>query len=422
MRGLAQIKQDFNNYISQQNPDINPNVKGTDWDIYGTAVAAVAASIYQDSENIRLAEFAQFASGLFLDYSAFSLGLPPRQGETFALVTAVNAVLPGSPFFFPAGTVFTSTFNSDQYTLINNVTMSTLTPTTFSLQAQTAGTGFQLPASSTLTNTLHSTVSITVSYSTDGELSESDGQLRKRILEARQNPTGSGRASDYNNWAIIGGTVINPTNGQITNNIQGAIVVPQFFPNNSTVGVFVYGGDLNYNDVLINVPAGTYTLTPNPASILAAQTYINTQRPVQASVYIQSVSTFLTSDAIVINVVLPAGVTLSTTVTNFDGSTISVSGIIFQEFRRGFITYQFGGTILASASYILLSYLEQVLDVGLSVNGGIYQQIIVDREILVNGLPDNIVVPYLTLDSNNNYISIYDIQLSSVTINQVSVI
>lgn len=423
MMTQAQIKQSFNDYIEQQNPQVNPNIAGTDWDVYGSAIGGVGASVYQDIESLRQAIFVQFSSGVFLDYSAFSLGLPPRQGASFALVTAENgSPFPSSPYVFPAGTIFTSTFNSNPYVLINDVTASTSAAVVFSLQSQQSGNGYQLPVGSTLTNTIHPTVTITVGSSTDGQAAESDGQLRKRILNARQNPTGAGRASDYVNWSIIGGgtSETNPVE-QGPNNVQGALVIPSFFTNN-VIGVFTLSGTFNYDYVLLHYPSNTnpYTLTTPPAILSNVQAYINIQKPVQANPFIQSVSTYMISNAITINVVLPIGVTLSTNVTNFDGSTISVENIIFQEFRRGIISYQLGGTVLDAAAYLMLSQLEQVVDVGLSINGGIYAQILVSREILVDGITQNITVPYNTLDGNDNLEAVYDILQSNVTINQIT--
>jgi hypothetical protein len=403
-----EYKELFNEALEQQNPTTNPALSGGDWDFYGTAVGAVAASASQDIQSLRLALFVQFAQGVFLDYALFSLGLPARSAETFAVAQASNSVLPGSPYFFPKDTPFTSSFNGSTYLLISDVTMSTTEPTVFSLQSQESGPGFQLPEAAVLSNTVQPTVSIAVSMSTDGQSAETDGQVRQRILQAKQNPPGSGRAEDYILWASQASSFItNPY----------AVIIPDFFPGSSQVGVYVTSGGADYDSILVNTLP--YTRTATAATITAADIYIRRQKPVQSRVFVSSVSTYMITNAIVINVVLPDGFTLSSLVTNIDGNPITIEDMVFQEFRRGFITYPFTGTLIGSTPYILLSRLQQTLDVGLSVNGGIYQQILVSREILVDGLAQDIVVPYNQLDSNLNLECVYDIDQSQVTINQV---
>lgn len=418
MMTINDLKEKFNDYISQQNPKINPSVIGTDWDIYSTAIGGIGASIYQDIEGLRQAIFIQYASGVYLDWSAFSLGLPPRQGASIAMVfAATTPPYPSLPDFFPAGTVFTSTFNSDPYTLVSDVTVSTSDASNFSLQASQSGPGYQLPVGSTLTNTVFPDVVITVNNSTDGQLFENDGQLRKRILQARQNPTGAGRTSDYINWAIIGSAYI--SDGITKYGVQFALVIKNIFANSSAVGVFTLSGTFNYDQVVLN--SSPYSLTTSDIYLQKATTYINTQRPAQANIFINTVETYMIPNDITINVVLPLGVTLASTVTNFNGDSISVEDIIFQEFRRGIVSYQLGGSVLDNEAFLFLSQIGQSLDVGLSINGGIYAQILISWAILVDAITQNISVPLNFVNPSTDRLQcVYDILQSNVTINQVT--
>ncbi len=408
---LQQIQNSFNQFIAMQNPDINPSVRGTDWWAYGFALSGIASGIYQDQQNISNAIFTQFEQGLFLDYRAFSMGQPPRRGEVFATVIATLEPTPSGSIIFPVGTIFSTTFNNQNYVLIATATTSTSTTIEISLQCALSGSGLSLPTGTILTNLLFSLLNATVVSSTDGQASETDGQLRARLLFASQNPQGGGREGQYTTWALASDS-----------NVTGVIVVPPPLPGSLQIGVFDLAGGEDYDSLLLT---GTpYNRTATPATILNSNIYINAQRPLDADVFVSSVSLFqpslLVTDPdtyqITVEVSLVNSLTLSSLVTNIDGNPITVENMILQELRRGFITYPFQGTqigdILTPTFYILISRLEQVLDSSLSVNGGIYQQILTDRNITIDdGLPvlTGIQVPHDVKDSNDNLICVYDL-------------
>lgn len=404
---LNQIKTNFNNAISAQNPNINPTVKGTDWDVYGTAASAIVSGVYQDMQNVSNGAFIQLASGLYLDYAAFSLGQTPRRGATYATVIATIPATPSGVLIFPVNTIFTTTFNNQTYQLISTVTTSLSNPVTASFQCQLTGIGLSLPTGAVLTNSLYSTVSATVTSSTDGQGAETDGQLRSRLLYTCQNPQGGGRTGQYVSWTL-----------ESDSNVTGAIVAFPMLPGGLEIGVFVMSGGEDYDNFLTsNTP---YNRTATPAIVLNSLIYINALRPVDASVSVASVALFepgeLTSPQtynIDVTVSLTPGLTLSSLVTNINGAQITIENLILQELRRGFITYPFQGTDVSGSNYILISRLEQVLDVSLSVNGGIYQQILVDRTItILNGvtpLTIGIPVPMKEVDSEGNLICVYDL-------------
>lgn len=406
---LNQIKTQFNQTVAMQNPEVDPYVTDTDWDVYGTALAALLSSSYQDIQTLSNAMFIQFASGLFLDYAAFSYGLPPRSGATLATATAVNSP-PSTAGIYPQGTTFLSAFNGKNYVLTEAVTILNAPQiTVFPLQAIVTGSGNAIPVSSTLTTTALPPITITVISSADGSDAESDSQLRSFLLQTIQNPVGGGREGQY-----IALAVETPNVGRRINN---AIVIPYFFPNKADIGIFCISGNLNYDDVLLNQTTQTYSLTASASDVQAAYQFIQAQKVCDSIIYVSSVSTYVPQNKIVIAVVLANNLTLSSQITNLDGSDITVENMILQEFRRGFITYPYQGTIVGNTqmSFILKSRLEQTLDSGLSVNGGIYAQILITRTITIfsiatptQTIPD-IPVPYRTLDTNNNFISVYDI-------------
>ncbi len=407
---LQQIQNNFNQFIAMQNPDINPSVRGTDMWAYGFALSGIASGIYQDQQNISNAIFIQFEQGLFLDYRAFSMGQPPRRGEIFATVTATLPVTPAGAVIFPVGTVFTTTFNNQNYILIGTATTSTTVPVEISVQCVLSGSGLSLPTGAILTNSLFSILNATVVNSTDGGPAETDGQLRARLLYASQNPQGGGRAGQYVTWALASDS-----------NVTGAIVVPPPLPASLEIGVFDLAGSEEYDSFLLT--STPYSRTATAATILNSNIYINAQRPLDADVFVSSVALFqpglLSPPAtyqITVEVSLIPSLTLSSVITNIDGQPTTVEEMIQQELRRGFVTYPFQGTEIVGAPtstyYILISRLEQVLDSSLSVNGGIYQQILTDRTITIDdGSPvtPGIPVPHDERDTNGNLICVYDL-------------
>ena len=410
---LDQIKQNFNQYISTQNANINPYVKGTDWDVFGTALSGIISGVYQDQQNISNATFIQFATGLFLDYWAYSLGQPPRSGATYTTVIATIAATPLGLEIFPVGTVFSTTYNNQNYNLIGSVTTSETEPVTISLQCQTTGSGLSLPTGAVLTNTVYSNTDAVVASSTDGQSAETDSQLRQRLQYIMQNPQGGGRTGQYISWAEASDS-----------NVTGGIEVFPLTGSDLTIGVFVLAGGEDYDYLLVNETP--YNRTATPATVLNSNVYINALRPIDSDVYVASVSLFQPGEymspnvyQITVQVSLITGLTLSSLITNIDGSQITVENMILQELRRGFITYPFQGTLIDTTNYILISRLEQVLDSSLSVNGGIYQQILTDRNITIlntttstpetTGIPVTLSTPNSPLDSDGNLICLYDL-------------
>lgn len=398
------IKAQYIAAVKQANPETNPELVGEDWDVKATAQGVIGAQLTADIQNTGNAAFPQFQSGTQLTYEAFSLGIPPQRGATPAICIITNTIFPVSPITLNAGTQFTSNYNGDVYLLISETTISNFQATPLSLQSQNTGSGLQLPLGTTFSNSTTDAYNYVVTSSSDGENSESDNELRKRILTTMQTPRGAGREGDFIAWAFES----DPST------ITGVFVIPKFFPNSITIGIFVLSGTANYNEIVLN--AAEYSRTATPDTITTANNYINVQRGINQQIFTSSVATYIPPETIEIQVLLPEGVTLNTVTTNFNGDSITVENFILQEFRRGLITYPIGGTLENNVNYILLSRLEQTLDSSLSFYGGVYAQLLIDRKILVDGISQDIVVPYNELNMNNNLIALYDINTVTTSV------
>lgn len=407
----------FQALIAQQNPLIDPYVVGTDWYVFAYALGGLVAAMYQDIQTESNGLFVQFMSGFLLDCFAFSIGQPQRMGAGYALVAATTQTpYPGSAITLNAGTPFISGFNGNTYTLITQTVISASDPTILSVQSSVQGPGQQLPIDSFLTynDVIDSyVVNIQVDSSTDGYYAETDSQLRSRLLGVMQNPVGAARAQQYVTWAL--------QSTATTGAINDAVIIPNFIINDvSTVGVFVLSGSTDYDTILVN--GYDFDRTTPGADIMLAFNYINFQKPIGVNVTVTSVSVFTFSNTLAISVILIPGLTLASPILNINGASTTVENLIIQEIRRGFITYPYGGTAIDDSGdfYILISRLEQTLDSSLSVNGGLYAQIIVDRTIVYNSNPAlNIQVPSPvvgSLDGSNNLKYIYDSLSGTVTV------
>ena len=405
VKTIAEIQDDYNTALIAENTEINPYVIGTDWDIKGLALAAVMSALYQDVNSVSNNIYVINASGYGLDLSAYSFGLVPRFAVSFATAD-VNTQTPylASDITFPADTLFLSNFNGYNYSLVIDTSISSTVVTALNLRATIPGLGQQLPVGSTLTATYAGvTVTAIVTVSTDGQGSETDSQMRLRVSTTIQNPVGAAREGQYREWAL-------QTPIQSTDAIQDAIVIPEWDAT-VVIGIFGLAPGTDYDNILINGLSFTRTLLP--ADVLTLNAFLNYKKPIGVTLLVGSVATFIfeAPNQLTVDVVLIPGLTLASIVPNIDGAGISVEDFILQEIRRGFITYPYQGSQIDNTTdrYILISRLEQTLDAGLSVNGGIYAQIIVDRVILYNATPgDNIPVPYQTLNVDNNLEAIYD--------------
>lgn len=396
---IVDVKNDFNQAVLSQNSNTNPTIKGTDWDVYGTALATVVSLVRQDIQTAINSIFTQYEKGLYLDWKAYSLGQIPRRAETFATISVTTSS--STTITIPENAEFTTNYNGSKYYNIF-ATSVTNTSTVLSLRAGQSGSGYSLPVGSVLKSTNYPGLVLTVKSSTDGQGQETDSQLRQRLLYVEQNPTGGDRKGQYYAWAL-----------QSDSDITDAIIEPELYPDTLIIGVFVLAGGEDYDYLLVNkIP---YNRTATPAIIYNATIYLNALISLGSAVQVASVNLYVPANFgqawdIQIYVNLLPGANLNDLITNVDGSSITIENMIRQELRRAFITYDFGGEEIRKNQYfITVTRLREALWSSLSVREGIYAKILTDLTLVINNNPYlDITVPHNYLDNEGNLIALYD--------------
>ena len=403
---IDQYKQIFIQAVKNVNIKTNPEQIGGDWDVFGTAQGVIGAQQASDIKNAENSAFIQTQNGNQLTLSAFSRGIVPQRGAIPATCVITNAVFPVTSFTLNEGEQFTSNANGEVYTLIAKTTISISEATPLSLQSQKLGAGLQVPTASTFQNVLTQSLQYIVASSNDGEDEEGEDEFRKRLLQAVQTFAGAGREGDFQRIAFEAAP------GAVT----GVQTILDFNASTGAIGVFVLSGSSDFNAILLNPAA--YNRTATPDVVTQVTNFINAFRGIEQRFIAGSVSTFFPTNIIVINVRLVTGFSLSTTVSNFNGDSITVENFILQEFRRALITYPTGATEATTGNFafLLLSRIEQTLDSSLSESSGVFGNFIVDREILVSGVVQDIPVPFNSLNINGNLRGIYDINVANTSV------
>lgn len=235
----------------------------------------------------------------------------------------------------------------------------------------------------------------------DGAGSESDPNVRYRILQAIQNPKLGGTKQDYITWATS------------QPNITAAYIVANILQT-GILSVFVLSGT-NDPDVILAKPDIIYNRTTTKPDMQTAQNYIETQRPINDNALVSTTDTQVYTDANTINVgvILIQNLTLTTILPDFNNMT--VSDLIKREVRRAFVSSPLYGTLIGSARFVLLSDVVQSIDTGLSVTGGIYAQILIDRKVDYKSTQNNIPIN-ATVQQDNNLFLVYDIEYAAINV------
>ncbi|MBP9741893.1 MAG: baseplate J/gp47 family protein, partial [Burkholderiales bacterium] len=293
--------------------------------------------------------------------------------------------------------------SNNQYLVQQTTTVIAGTLGQISIQSSITGTGQQLANGTelTLTEPIGSIDKLVVLSMNDGAGSESDPNVRYRILQAIQNPKLGGTKQDYITWAT---SQPNITSAYVAANILQTGIL----------SIFVLSGT-NDPDVILANTAMVYNRTSTKPDIQSAQNYIETQRPINDNALVSTTDTEIYSEANTINVgvILIQNLTLTTILPNFNNMT--VADLIRREVRRAFISSPLYGTLIGNNRYVLLSDVVQAIDSGLSVTGGVYAQILIDRKVDYKGTQDNIPIN-TQIQQDNNLFLVYDIEYTAINV------
>lgn len=401
MKTQQQYYQQYVNFVKALNPVAVPDAAATDWWVKANSIGAIASGIDQDIYTFRQNIFPQYASGNALDKFLASYNLQPRSAGVPATGYCSLPAVQAQDVTLPANTQLS--ISNNQYFIQQTTTVKAGTLGQIPIQSANTGSGQQLANGTELklTNPVGNIDKLVVLSMNDGAGSESDPNVRYRILQAIQNPKLGGTKQDYITWATS------------QPNITAAYIVANILQT-GILSVFVLSGT-NDPDVILAKPDIIYNRTTTKPDMQTTQNYIETQRPINDNALVSTTDTQVYADANTINVgvILIQNLTLTTILPDFNNMT--VADLIKREVRRAFISSPLYGTLIGSARYVLLSDVVQSIDTGLSVTGGIYAQILIDRKVDYKGTQNNIPIN-ATVQQDNNLFLVYDIEYAAINV------
>lgn len=401
MKTQQQYYQQYVNFVKALNPVAVPDAAATDWWVKANSIGAIASGIDQDIYTFRQNIFPQYASGNALDKFLASYNLQPRSAGVPATGYCSLPTVQAQDVTLQANTQLS--ISNNQYFIQQTTTVKAGTLGQIPIQSANTGSGQQLANGTELKliNPVGNIDKLIVLSMNDGAGSESDPNVRYRILQAIQNPKLGGTKQDYITWATS------------QPNITAAYIVANILQT-GILSVFVLSGT-NDPDVILAKPDIIYNRTTTKPDMQTAQNYIETQRPINDNALVSTTDTQVYADANTINVgvILIQNLTLTTILPDFNNMT--VADLIKREVRRAFISSPLYGTLIGSARYVLLSDVVQSIDTGLSVTGGIYAQILIDRKVDYKGTQNNIPIN-ATIQQDNNLFLVYDIEYTAINV------
>lgn len=399
------VSNQYYTLIQGQNANTNPSQIGSDFYIRGQVLGNIISGAQQDLYLAGLATYVQTSVGEDLDLLAASYSIQGRAAGYFAVGSARLPSNAPSTFTIPAGTPVSYSGNNIDYIVDADTQILIGTQGVIPIRSTSLGTGQQIPNGTVVTlgtpiNTFNTLVIIQM---TDGQGLETDAQMQARILFLLQNPPLGGTIGDYQAWALS------------QSGVTDALILPNF-TSQGIVGIFLLSGGADY-DVILENPGVPYNRTANSTVISQVTNYINSVRPANDSIFVTTVDTYQVPLIVSVTVVLANDLTLSSLI---PGTSLTAEQIIQREVRRAIIESPTGGTIIGGNRYLLLSSIEQALDIGLSASlaeTGIYASILVDRMVQYNDLDQNIMVPS-SLNEDENGPFIYDIVYSNIVVTE----
>ncbi|MFN8770052.1 MAG: baseplate J/gp47 family protein [Neisseriaceae bacterium] len=401
MKTQQQYYQQYVKFVKALNPIALPDAVATDWWVKANVIGGIASGIDQDIYSFRQNIFPQYASGNALDKFLASYNLAPRSAGVPATGYCSLVSKQTQDITIPANTKLSISNNHyfvQQTTIIRAGELGQIP-----IQCTNTGSGQQLANGTELKLAIPiaNIDKLVVLGMNDGAGSETDANVRYRIIQAIQNPKLGGTKQDYITWATS------------QPNITDAYVIANILQT-GILSIFVLSGT-NDPDVILANSDISYNRTTTKTDIKSTQDYIETQRPINDNALVSSTDTqiYVEANTINIGVILLPNLTLDTVLASFNN--ITVADLIRREVRRAFITSPLYGTQIGNGRYILLSDIVQSIDSGLSVTNGIYAQILIDRKVDYKATQDNIPIN-TEVQQDNNLFLVYDITYAAINV------
>lgn len=380
----------------------------SNYQIQGAAVAGIGSGITQDVNTQYNNVYPQYADAQGINLGLANSGIPALYPATPAILTlAGTGLVSGKTYNIPVGTIITAP-NGATYSIISTTTDLTevvitsvsnvfYAVSTLSGQNTNQNNGVSLTFIPAIISTDQSSVlsACTVSSSVDGVNQETIANATNRLIEIKQTPLCSARATDFKYLAI-----------DPSNNVTDAIVLIKnqldYTDPLLNVGIFDVSGIPITDDVLNQgLFTGTtevvFTRTSSNGSIDNTQEVMNQQDivgvfPNVSTVSTQQITALTGSDAFFqVTVTLQPGYSLSSEVT-LDGNIFTVEQLIQKEVRRAVCAQPYGASLVQdistgayTSSTLAISSIEQQLDtaLGTPTTIGVLGSFLLDRTILV---------------------------------------
>lgn len=395
IQAQQQLEQVYYSTVISINPNLVPNIPGTDSYFKAKGVSQVAANVVQDVQQFANNIFPPSASGAFLDKHASNLGIQPRFGAkpsvgTVRLAAATGGNTALANYTIPAGTVLSSSLTGQQYQTSSDTAIiinTAINAITVDIQSVIIAAGTGSPADDVLTFAEPITVAtgqtitqatVTAVGMTSGSDIETDNQLAFRIFSFSQFPRGGGSIGDYLRWCELGSV-----------NVTQATLIKSPFGNANILYPVVVGGSPNPNVYVDGTAANGFIPAPYPINrsltngdVASVQAYINGVRPVNNNPVVLTVATYGLQDIdpiygngsyFDVNVSLSPGLALTTVIVDSNNVSLTVSELIKREFRRAVIATPLGGSPVNDGTalvpninqYIVVSNIERLMMINL---------------------------------------------------------
>lgn len=374
----SQIQQDWLNYLSGLDPNLNVSQQDSDWWIRGAVVGGVLAGVYADN--------------LLISNDAF-----PQSARSAALANWLQTLFGPDPVdgnFLPATSAQGSAFvtgNPGQVVAINTQAIYPANGNTYFVQANTqldlvAGTGlvpFQSVSTGQSQNLLpgaavtfpsppaglNSTAIVASGGFSDATDVESSTAAAARILSRLRNGITVGRPIDYEDYA----EAASPS-------VTSALAVKAIY-GPGTVGLYITSGTTNIDEALDN--GQTISLLPSSQLIATVQAYVNANAVLTDTVYV------VAPQLLAVNVTVQVSYNSGNNSTIPSGQTLTQAQLVQREVQRAIYKTPIGGRQIAgSGGFVFASDLEQTIDIALSdepfETGS--SPILIDRQVLALSL------------------------------------
>lgn len=381
------------------------------YQIQATALSGMGAGIAQDAYILFNNVYPQYSNAQGINLGLANAGIPGIYPATSAILTLDGDIVTASQTFnIPVKTILTAD-NGATYSVVGNnasslefVTITTDNPEFFVSSIATGqNTGQAVSAVLTFSPPIISVdgttslESATVTAVIDGVDQETLANATNRLIEIKQTPLCSDRATDFKYLAIdpIGNSV---TDAIVLINNQLAYSDTQL-----NVGIFDVVGTPITNEILnqgllLGTTEVVFSRTATDTQIDNTQAVMNQQDIIGAFPNVGTVSTQEITDIISsdpnpffqVTVTLQPGYSLATEV-NLEDGLFTVEQLIQREVRRGICGQPYGATLSKDIttntytdSILTISSIEQQLDttLGTSTTVGTIGTFLVDRTIL----------------------------------------